>query len=138
MESTQPLCQGTVLLVEDYAPNVLVASMMLENLGFTVVAAEDGKKALAYVQEASAPFVAILMDVQMQGMDGFETTGKIREMEAEKGFRHTIIGVTAHALAGDRERCIAAGMDDYLSKPIHPDILASKLRALCQVPPEAA
>jgi CheY-like chemotaxis protein len=70
------------------------------------------------------------MDVQMHGMDGLETTRHIREDESQGGPRHTIIGVTAHALAGDRERCLAAGMDDYISKPVLPDILAQKLRAV--------
>ena len=121
---------GTILLVEDYAPNVMVASMMLEDLGFSVVAAASGAEAIQAVFESGLTFLAILMDVQMQGMDGLETTQRIRQLEKEKGIRHTIIGVTAHALAGDRERCISGGMDDYISKPIHPDILAAKLRSL--------
>ncbi|MFM9889680.1 MAG: response regulator [Rickettsiales bacterium] len=119
-----------VLLVEDYAPNIMVATMMLEDMGYRVESAENGTKAMALVQARSAPFMVILMDVQMQGVDGLETTRRIREIEQEKGFRHTIIGVTAHALAGDRERCLSAGMDDYISKPIHPDILAAKLQQL--------
>ena len=123
-----PAGGGTILLVEDYAPNIMVASLMLEDLGYGVVSAESGAKAIAAVTSAAHPFAAILMDVQMHGMDGLEATRRIREVEAAKGYRHTIIGVTAHALAGDRERCISAGMDDYISKPIHPDILAAKLR----------
>jgi two-component system, sensor histidine kinase len=65
-------------------------------------------------------------------MDGFETTRRIRELEKAKGFRHYIIGVTAHALAGDRERCLEAGMNQYMSKPVQPDILAQKLAILAK------
>ena len=121
---------GTVLIVEDYAPNIMVASMMLEDMGFTVATAENGQQAIDAVTNAPVPFLAILMDVQMYDMDGLETTRRIRELEKTKGNHNTIIGVTAHALAGDRERCISAGMDDYVSKPIHPDILAAKLGTL--------
>lgn len=119
---------GRILLVEDYPANIMVATMMLESLGFEVDVAVCGADAVAKVQEAKAPYKTILMDVQMQRMDGFETTRRIREIEEQGSMRHTIIGVTAHALAGDRERCIESGMDDYMSKPIHPDILAQKLR----------
>lgn len=121
---------GKVLIVEDYAPNIMVASMMVENLGFAVETAESGEQAIHIISAITHPFLAILMDVQMHGMDGMEATRHIRRLESERGFRHTIIGVTAHALAGDRERCISAGMDDYISKPIHPDILAAKLSQL--------
>lgn len=127
VSATAPIGGGHVLLVEDYAPNVMVASMMLEELGINVTVAENGAQAIARMQEATEPFLAILMDVQMYGMDGLETTRRIRLLEAAKGTRSTIIGVTAHALAGDRDRCLAAGMDDYISKPINPDILAAKL-----------
>jgi signal transduction histidine kinase len=123
------ISKGTVLVVEDYPPNVMVACMMLENLGFKVLTAEDGRHAIDCVTAAASPFKAILMDVQMQDMDGLETTRQIRELEASKGFKNIIIGVTAHALAGDRERCLAAGMDDYMSKPIHYEILSAKLNA---------
>lgn len=122
--------RNTVLVVEDYAPNVMVLSMMLENMGFETITAENGQQAIACVEKSEAPFTAILMDVQMQDMDGFETTHRVRKLEEVKGFRNVIIGVTAHALAGDRERCIIAGMDDYMSKPIHPDLLAAKLLRL--------
>ncbi len=132
-ETAVPMTGGHVLLVEDYAPNVMVASMMLEELGIAVTVAESGTQAIARMQEATQPFLAILMDVQMHGMDGLETTRRIRTLEAEKGQRTTIIGVTAHALAGDRDRCLAAGMDDYISKPINPDILASKLGHLSSI-----
>ncbi len=119
-----------VLIVEDYAPNVMVASMLLEDMGFSVKVAENGSDAISAVQDPANHFIAILMDMQMHGMDGLETTRRIRQWEISQNIHHTIIGLTAHALAGDRERCISAGMDDYMSKPIHPDILASKLKAL--------
>ncbi len=115
-----------VLIVEDYAPNIMVLSLMLEELGYDTLAAASGVEAIHMVRDRDHPFHAILMDVQMHGMDGLETTGCIRELEDE-GLRNIIIGVTAHALAGDRERCLAAGMDDYISKPVLPDILALKL-----------
>ena len=116
-----------VLIVEDYAPNIMVLSLMLEELGYETLSAVSGPEALDMVKSQGAPFHAILMDVQMQGMDGLETTHCIRELEESLGWRHTIMGVTAHALAGDRERCLQAGMDDYIAKPVLPDILALKL-----------
>jgi len=121
---------GTILIVEDYAPNEMVARLMLEGMGYKVVAVETGEEAIKIVTSAAETFLAILMDVQMQGMDGLETTRRIHDLEAVSGVRQTIIGVTAHALAGDRERCLSAGMDDYISKPIHPDILEAKLGQL--------
>ena len=119
----------TVLIVEDYEPNIMVLNLMLEELGYDSVAATSGRQALELI-ETSPPFHAILMDVQMHGMDGLDTTRHIRESEQHGEPRHTIIGVTAHALAGDRERCLAAGMDDYISKPVLPGILAQKLGAI--------
>jgi CheY-like chemotaxis protein len=131
-DNASELTKGTVLLVEDYAPNVFVATLILESLGYKTDAAFSGAEALKKLQEPHDPYYAILMDVQMQGMDGYETTRRIRAMENEQGIRHLIIGVTAHALAGDREKCLAAGMDDYMSKPINPDVLADKFNAKAQ------
>jgi len=119
--------EGSILVVEDYAANVMVVTMMLENLGYKVDVASSGTEAIRKVQDSATPYVAILMDVQMQDMDGLEATRRIRMLEKEKGWRHFIVGVTAYALAGDRDRCLEAGMDDYLSKPIHPNLLAQKL-----------
>jgi CheY-like chemotaxis protein len=84
------------------------------------------------VQSATKPFLAILMDVNLYDMDGLEVIKVIRKLELEKGYSNTIIAVTAHALAGDRERFLEAGMNDYISKPIHPDILAQKLAVLAK------
>lgn len=116
-----------VLLVEDYAPNVMVATSFLELFGYSCDVANNGAEALAYIQGGGA-YRAVLMDVQMQGMDGLETTRRVRAFEQEMGRRPLhIIGMTAHALAGDRERCLAVGMDDYISKPFNPDELEHKL-----------
>ncbi len=130
-ENGRPL----VLIVEDYAPNIMVLSLMLEELGYDTVSAASGTEAIDIIKAAVGPHYAILMDVQMQGMDGLETTRWIRDLESAKeatgrGYRNNIIGVTAHALAGDRERCLQAGMDEYISKPVLPDILALKLGQL--------
>lgn len=122
----------SVLLVEDYPASVLVGTMMLEHLGYSVETAASGQEAIDKVSAASAPFMAILMDVQMPGMDGFTAMEHIRELDRKKGYRNIIIAVTAQALAGDRERCLAAGMDDYISKPITPNILANKMAALAK------
>jgi CheY-like chemotaxis protein len=121
-----------ILLVEDYPPGMLVGALMIEHLGYAVETASCGQEAIEKVRAAPKPFMAIMMDVQMRDMDGFEATKTIRALESGKGFSNIIIAVTAHALAGDRERCLEAGMNDYISKPIHPDILAQKLAALAK------
>ena len=122
MASALPL----VLLVEDYEPNVMVASAYLERFGYNCDVANNGNEAVTKVKENE--YAAILMDVQMHGMNGFEATREIRAYEEQLAKnRITIIGMTAHALAGDREKCIEAGMDDYISKPFNPDELKSKL-----------
>jgi len=118
-----------VLLVEDYPANILVATTFLEQFGYSYDVASDGYKAIEKVK--SGNYMAVLMDVQMYGMDGFEATRFIREYERSTGRSPvTIIGMTAHALAGDRKRCIEAGMDDYIAKPFSPDLLESKLAAV--------
>lgn len=125
--------QATVLLVEDHPAHVLIGSLVLEHIGYAVETATCGREAIEKVRASTRPFIAILMDVQMHDMDGFEATKIIRELEQEKGYYNTIIAVTAHAMAGDRERCLAAGMDDYISKPIFQDVLEQKLAVLTQV-----
>ncbi len=122
--------KGIVLLVEDYPPNIMVASMMLDSMGFDVEVVESGIAALSKIFSKDDPYTAILMDVQMADMDGFETTRRIRSLEKEKGFKNNILGITAHALAGDRGRCLESGMNDYMCKPIHPEILAKKIAVL--------
>jgi CheY-like chemotaxis protein len=127
-----PSTGNMVLVIEDYAPNVMVATMMLEHLGYRAEVAGSGEEAIYKIRQRKTPYTAVLMDVQMQGMDGFETTRQIRDLEKERGFHHFIIGVTAHALAGDRDKCLDAGMDDYMSKPVNPDLLAQKLNILAK------
>jgi two-component system sensor histidine kinase/response regulator len=113
---------GRVLLVEDNAVNRLVASRMLEKRGHTVVVATNGHEALAILNDAAiVGFACVLMDVQMPGMDGFECTALIRAGEKKTQVHLPIIAMTAHAMKGDEARCLAAGMDSYLSKPIRPD-----------------
>jgi two-component system, sensor histidine kinase and response regulator len=115
---------GRILLVDDNPVNQLVARRVLEKRGHTVVVANNGHEALAMLEAAAfAGFACVLMDVQMPGMDGFECTAVIRSREQTAGGRLPIIAMTAHAMKGDEERCLAAGMDGYVSKPIQPDQL---------------
>jgi PAS domain S-box-containing protein len=109
-----------VLLAEDNPVNQMLAVRLLEKRGYSVQVADNGKKALDILEKATpGDFAVVLMDVQMPHMDGYEATAELRKREAKAG-RHTpIIALTAHAMKGDREHCLAAGMDDYVSKPIH-------------------
>jgi two-component system, sensor histidine kinase and response regulator len=101
---------------EDNLVNQKVATRFLEKQGHTVFAANSGKKAVEAWRGQF--FDLILMDVQMPEMDGLAATGAIREQEKSAAKHIPIIAMTAHAMVGDRERCLAAGMDDYVSKPI--------------------
>jgi CheY-like chemotaxis protein len=113
--------RGRVLLVEDNAVNQLVARRLLEKRGFTVVLASNGHEALAILDDAGfTGFGCVLMDVQMPGMDGLECTSLIRQRERGRDGRLPIVAMTAHAMKGDEARCLAAGMDGYVSKPIDP------------------
>ena len=105
-----------VLLAEDNAVNQRVVVRLLEKYGHTIVVANHGGEALAALERAK--FDLVLMDVQMPEMDGFEATRAIRAREVPGGRSQPIVAMTAHAMKGDRERCLAAGMDDYISKPV--------------------
>jgi CheY-like chemotaxis protein len=107
----------TVLLVEDNAVNAFISAASLESMGVVSVHASDGTEAVELYRTRA--FDAVLMDCEMPVMDGFAATRLIREFEAQSGLPRTpIIALTANALTGDREHCLAHGMDDYLSKPI--------------------
>ena len=108
--------QGRVLLVEDNAINQQVALGFLQHLGWEADVASDGLEGLEAA--LAQPYTVILMDCQMPRMDGYEATQRIRAAERELARRTPIVALTAGAMAGDRERCLDAGMDDYLSKPI--------------------
>src|SRR5712692_3756976 len=110
-----------VLLAEDNAVNQRLAVRLLEKRGHKVVVAGNGLEALAALKKES--FDQVFMDVQMPEMDGYEATAAIREAERDSGRHQPVIALTAHAMKGDREKCLAAGMDGYLSKPIRPQEL---------------
>jgi len=115
-----------VLLVEDNAINQTVARRYLEKAGCSVDVVDNGEAAVAAVADAEAsPYDAVFMDCQMPGMDGYEATRRIRRMGARGSL--PIIALTAHAMRGDRERCLDAGMTDYIAKPIHPEAVRAAL-----------
>ncbi len=120
-----------VLVAEDNLVKQRLASRLLEKMGHEPVIAENGQQALDALWHPACPgFDLILMDSQMPEVDGFEAACRIRAKERETGGHLPIIGLTAHALKGDRERCLEAGMDDYLPKPVDPRLLAEKLAAV--------
>jgi CheY-like chemotaxis protein/HPt (histidine-containing phosphotransfer) domain-containing protein len=121
-----------VLVAEDNGVNQQVAVGMLERAGHEATVAENGREVLALLERSE--FDVVLMDVQMPELDGLETTVAIRERERAKGGHLPIVAVTAHAMKGDAERCLAAGMDGYLSKPLQPRELAE---AIARVVPSA-
>lgn len=114
-----------LLVCEDNPVNQAVVRAFLTRLGHHVEIAEDGAKGLAFL--ASGSFDAVLMDLEMPVMDGYETVRRIREAEIPGGPRTYIIALTAHALKGERERCLAIGMDDFLTKPISLPVLKETL-----------
>jgi two-component system sensor histidine kinase/response regulator len=120
-----------LLLVEDNAVNRELALRLLRKRGHEVVVATNGREALDLLNAGGfGGFDAVLMDVQMPEMDGMEATAAIRAQERTLGTHLPIIGVTAHAMKGDRERCLDGGMDGYVSKPIRPETLFSELARL--------
>ncbi len=115
-----------ILIAEDNNVNLMILERLMQDLGCRFSSVRDGREAVATMAEET--FDAILMDLQMPVMGGFEATKLIREAEALSGAHTPIIALTAHAMQGDRERCLEAGMDDYLSKPVDRADLAAKLR----------
>jgi two-component system, sensor histidine kinase and response regulator len=110
-----------VLLAEDNAINRLLVVRLLEKHGHSVVVASNGREALERLEQQR--FDVALMDVQMPEIGGFEATTTLRERERLRGGHLPVVAMTAHAMKGDRERCLAAGMDEYLAKPIQPSTL---------------
>jgi signal transduction histidine kinase/CheY-like chemotaxis protein len=123
--SVVPAPHLKVLIVDDSPVNLLVARRSLERHGHSVVVAETGAAAVAAYQRES--FDLVLMDLQMPEMDGFEATAEIRRIEAERGTRTPIVALTAHVSADDRERCLAASMDGYATKPIQLEHLLAEI-----------
>ena len=117
-----------VLVVEDNPTNRRMLTVLLETRGHAAVPVEDGLQAIAALQAGS--FDVVLMDVQMPRMDGLTATAGIRAWEKGTGSRVPIIALTAHAMKGDRERCIAAGMDAYVSKPVDAEALFSVMESV--------
>jgi CheY-like chemotaxis protein len=115
-----------ILVAEDNLVNQRLIVRLLEKRGHRVVVAGNGNETLTALEKAALDkdtFDVILMDVQMPGMDGFEATAAIRKKEKSSGLHQIVVALTAHAMKGDQERCLAEGMDGYLSKPIRPQEL---------------
>ncbi|CAG9933081.1 hybrid sensor histidine kinase/response regulator [Candidatus Nitrotoga arctica] len=118
-----------ILIIEDHEANIMVASAFLDSLGYDYDVARNGTEALKKIK--ARQYDAALMDVQMPGLNGYETTQLFRNEEKNGGKRRLpIIGVTAHAMAGEKERCLSSGMDDYMSKPFNLKDLSNKIDAL--------
>lgn len=117
-----------VLIAEDNEVNQIVFKQILLDLGVEFKIANNGQEAVE-LWEKFKPAV-VLMDVSMPVMNGHEATREIRRLEQSSGYRTPICAITAHALRGDKEDCIAAGMDDYISKPVSPDVMINKVKAM--------
>lgn len=117
----------TILVVEDQAANQIVMRQQLARLGYQMELAHHGREALERLAQPHHNYQLVLMDCQMPEMDGFETTRRIRQRELTEGGHISIIAMTAQAMKGDRERCLEAGMDDYISKPVRMADLSQQL-----------
>ena len=127
--STDDALKKRVLVAEDNLINQKVIARILKKMGFWVEVADNGREALALFEKQT--FDVVLMDCQMPVMDGFACTQAIRSLDSAKA-EVPIIAITANAMAGDRERCLNAGMDDYLAKPVRPEILQRVLDNWCE------
>ncbi len=127
-EDTPTANRFMILLAEDNAVNQRVAVRLLQKQGHTVSVAENGREALRRLEKER--FDLVLMDVQMPEMDGLEATAAIRAQEKLTGQHLPIVAMTAHAMAGDRERCLESGMDGYVSKPIQPKVLFDTINSV--------
>jgi len=124
-----------ILIAEDNLVNQRVAIYMLEKQGHQVLGVMNGEEALAALEKEN--FELILMDIQMPKMDGFQATQLIRAKERETGLHLPIIAMTAHAMKGDREKCLAAGMDDYIAKPLNVKQLTETIAKIMSLHPAA-
>jgi signal transduction histidine kinase/ActR/RegA family two-component response regulator len=122
----EPAMSLNVLVAEDNLVNQLLITRLLEKRGHHVTLAATGRKAVEAIEKEQ--YDLVFMDMQMPEMDGLQATATIREQEKGRGIHLTVIALTAHAMKGDRERCLAAGMDDYLSKPIGVEDLDNVLK----------
>ncbi len=127
-----PVSGQAILVVEDNAVNQRVIEAMLAKRGFAVECAANGREGLERIAERE--YALVFMDCQMPEMDGYEATAALRERE-RGGARLAVVAMTAHAMKGDRERCLAAGMDDYLAKPLRPEELDAVLERWLHAPP---
>jgi CheY-like chemotaxis protein len=125
LRAAEEQSSARLLLVEDNLTNQKLALRLLAKRGYSVAVAGNGAQAIEEFRRQ--PFDLVLMDIQMPGMGGYEATSVIRELEKDTGSRTPIIALTAHAMKGDQERCMEAGMDDYVTKPVQAQELFRKI-----------